>query len=128
MIASFFGGGSRSAEDPSDASSAKLGLEKDVVERIRQMLLDNAASDLVVVKKAQKDGTYIEPLSCLPSKRLFSMQHFALFRPLFHDFLELRLSLLQFQAQQRNIAREMGAIERLKKRRAAKLQKRLLTG
>lgn len=108
-------------------SRAKSGLVREAEEFIRWMLAANAHNDLEVVRRAKAEGRYLEPLSCLPARKLFSMTHFALFRPLFHDFLELRLSLLQLQGQQRSIAREMGAIERLKKRRAAKLQERLLT-
>lgn len=111
-----------------DASSVRVALSRNDETLVRQALAANVDNDLEVVRKAKTAGSYREPLSCLPAKKLFSMQHFALFRPIFHDFLELRLSLLQFQAQQRNIVREMGAIERLKKRRAVKLQQRLLTG
>lgn len=94
---------------------------------LKAFLVRHAEADLEAVRQAKAAHRYQEPFAALPGLKLFAQPHFALFRPLFHDFLQLRLSLAAFEAQQRTIGREMGAVERARRRREAKLM-RMMTG
>ncbi len=110
-----------------DGGRAVSAFNEQTLLTLKAFLVRHAEADLEAVRQAKAAHRYQEPFAALPGLKLFAQPHFALFRPLFHDFLQLRLSLAAFEAQQRTIGREMGAVERARRRREAKLM-RMMTG